>query len=128
MIDTGSVQRLLHARSHLARRESDVLEAECDFAIDDVVNGLKLWILEDEAHISRDMPGRSGDYVMPHHRCTAGDPPPVEMWDQAVENPEERRLSATGGTRDHCQPIADLEADVAQRGVSRARIRVGQAT
>jgi hypothetical protein len=127
VLDTGGVQRFVNARGHFARWKSDVLKAERDFTIDNVVNGLKLRILEDEAHISRHVPGWSCDDVEANHRCPTGDPATVEMRDEAVEDPEQRRLTATGGTGDNCQPMVDLEPHVAQRGVRRTWIRVGQA-
>ena len=51
----------------------------------------------------------------------------MEVRNESVEDAQQRRLAATRRAGDHGQPFAYLEAHVAERGLSSARIRVGEA-
>ena len=125
--DARGVQGLFYPPSHLARRQADVLQPESDLAIDDVVDGLQLRVLEDKADAACQLTSRRCDDVKPDDRGTACDPSAVEMRHEAVEDPEKCRLAAPRWSRDDSQPFCDLDTYVAKCGLVGARIRVGEA-
>jgi len=88
------VQRLGNAGCHLSGRDRYVFETEGDLAIDDVVDGLQLRVLEDESNIARKVPRWGGDNIEPYDLCAARDPAAVKMRDQPVEDAEKRRLAS----------------------------------
>src|SRR5437879_5860708 len=127
MESTGGVECVLDATSHLMPCDGEVLEAKRDFAIDDVVHGLQLGVLEHEADVSGELPGAGGDDVEASNRRASGYLATVEMGDEAVENAEQRRLAAPGWTGDHRQSFVDLEAHITEGRLGGARVPVGDA-
>ena len=127
MQSTRRVESFFDPGSHLARRQPDVLEAEGDLAVDDVVDGLELGVLEDEANIARKLPRVRRDDVEPNDLRGARDAAPMKMRHQAVEDTQQRGFAPSGRTGNDSQALLDLEAHVAEGGLLPARVRVGEA-
>src|ERR1700692_349201 len=123
---SGCVQGLFDSTRHFALRESEVLEPEGNLAIDDVVDGLQLGVLEHKANAPRQVPSGSRDDVEPSNRGAPGYPAAVEMRHEPVEDAQQRRFAAAGRARDHGQSLAYLQAHVTKRRLSPAGIRVGE--
>ncbi len=94
ILDTCCVQRFFDPAANLAPRHRRVFQPEGDFAVDDVVDGLQLGILKDEAHVAGHLASGRRDDIEPHDVSTPGDPSAVEVRHKAVEGPEQRRLAA----------------------------------
>ena len=116
----------IDARRHLGSSDAEVLEAERDLALDRVVDGLQLGILEDEPDRAREHARRSHDDVMSARHRRALDAAAVKVRDEAVQDAQQGRLATAARTRDEREAAVDLERDVGQSGRVCARVVVGE--
>src|SRR5260370_832024 len=86
------VERLFHTHGRLARRQRDVLEPEGHLAVDSVINGLQLGVPEDKTPGPCQRAGRSPDHVLALDLRPSRDAASVEMWNQAGQDTQQRRL------------------------------------
>src|SRR5215212_4375025 len=105
--------------AHLLAGDAEVLEAEGDVVLDEGSDEAILGVLEEDAQVPADLEGFRG-------RVAAGHPHQARVGQQkAVQEADEGGLPATVRT-DHADVLASAEpeADLVERGVFRARVRV----
>src|SRR5712692_8283495 len=116
MFDTRGMQRLVDAVGNLAPWKTYVLQTERDLAVDRVVDRLQLRVLKNETDVSRELAGGGFGDAHAHDVGAPCKSAAVKVWDQAVEDSEQRRLAAAGRARDHRQSVLDRYARIVQCG------------
>lgn len=126
--ETDQRERPLDARQHLRPRNGPQLERKRDLVLDPVDHHLCLRVLGHDpdqlAHGRRAVSRRraSGDLDPPSQ------PPACEVGHQPVQAAEQRRLAAAGWANHQCQLAStELQGDLAQRRLARARVGEGDA-
>ena len=106
---------LIDARVHLVGAHAHVLQPERDLALDGVVDGLELRVLEDKPDRTREKARGRGDDVEAGDLGRARDAAAMKVRHEAVQHAQQGGLAAARWSSDKGHPLADDKADVMQR-------------
>ncbi len=128
VFDADGAERRIEPLGNFRTFDGLLFEPECDLFLDCFGDGLGLGFLEDHArgqcHPARGCARR----VVPGNRGQAGHSTAMELRDEAVEDPQERRFSARGAPGEECKVAAfEGQVDVAQGGCFGPGVPVGEA-
>src|ERR1019366_7765906 len=113
---------------HLPTGDTEVLQPKGGVALDGGVDRLQVRVLEDEADLAGELPGRGADHLAAEDACAPPDLPTVEVGDEPVADPQQGGLAAPRCAGEERQAGGDLQVHPVEGAGRGLRIRVVEAS